>query len=123
MALYGATPPLANIPNEGRTPAEIRSDFSNIYGIAATLSSGALTMTQISNKISANKPILAVISWSGGGAHAVVVAGYDTSLNAVRIYDPLSNGAGISSPALSTFTSNYQSGGATGQWAASVTLN
>jgi len=80
-----------NSNNNTRAINTVSSDFSTHYSVSTTYSSGTLSFSSIQGKVTANKPIYSHVDWSGGGAHHVVISGYDISGQTLRIMDPGQN--------------------------------
>jgi hypothetical protein len=71
-------------------------------------STGAGTMTDVSQDVDISRPLCVRIGWSGGGGHAVAIDGYHRGLNMVAIDDPW---YGASDVSLATFRTAYQGSG------------
>jgi len=82
----------------------------NRTGNFNSMSSGAGSMTDITNEINNKRPLGARIGWAGGGGHFVTVDGYNSELNMVTIGDPW---YGTSDVKLPIFQTAYKG---SGQW-------
>jgi len=71
-------------------------------------STGAGTMTDVSQDIDISRPLLVRIGWSGDGGHAVAIDGYHRGLDMVAIDDPW---YGASDVSLAIFQTAYQGSG------------
>ena len=71
-------------------------------------STGAGTMTDVSQDVNISRPLCVRIGWSGGGGHAVAIDGYHRGLDMVAIDDPW---YGASDVSLATFQTAYQGSG------------
>jgi hypothetical protein len=65
-------------------------------------------MSNIEAEIDPNHPIECEITWKGGGAHCVVIDGYNVITNSLSIEDPY---YGPSTVDFNTFISAYQGSG------------
>ena len=108
----------------GIVPDSIVSGFHTFNSkITASQSGVPFSFMQIQSYVNVNKPIMALVNWSIGGNHAVVICGYDISNYNIAIMDPM---IGWSYPNVATFTASYKSGYATtytGKWYNSIYIN
>ena len=72
-------------------------------------STGAGTMTDVSQDVDIGRPLLVRIGWSGGGGHAVAIDGYNQALDMVAVDDPWYGASDVSLP---VFQTAYQGSGA-----------
>lgn len=88
----------------------IKTGLEN-YGIAYSEIQGSLLWDDVQTQIDNNNPIIAGLTWSQGGGHAVVISGWEHSNNIkwVHINDPeMPDGQKISYDSL--VKGNYQPG-------------
>jgi hypothetical protein len=67
---------------------------------------GGLSFPQIKTEINNSHPIAIGVAWSGGGGHALAIAGYDDANNTIDLRDPW---YGSSVAAFNGFPANYHS--------------
>lgn len=86
-----------------------------------TLRRSALSFAATKSELDTGEPIYIQLAWNVGGAHAVVVSGYNTSAGTLTIVDP-AKGCGTKSFSYNSMITGctFQSG--TGKWSNSITI-
>ncbi|GLW93274.1 papain-like cysteine protease family protein [Actinokineospora globicatena] len=74
-------------PNETGALYQIVNGFRRT-GFTATQVGNAMSWSSTVAQINAGQPIMTVISWSSGGAHAEVIYGYDATNGTISVGDP-----------------------------------
>ena len=100
-----------------RPPADVCNGFRTKYSLPTYFQSSPMSSYNIEHYSDIDSPIFACIEWAGGGAHAVLISGYVTSGNTLRVMDPAD--IAFTTVPLSTFTTNYAnaySGTSGGMW-------
>ena len=122
-----ATHVFGSAVNNGVSLAQLleAANWARASGSAAFASqNSARTEAQIRTSINAGRPVIAVISWDGGGAHAIVLYGYMPVSGGFRyfIHDPWPVGTGASIVRTYAQITRYTSPatGAVGTWNMSV---
>ncbi|MDR1067648.1 MAG: C39 family peptidase [Clostridiales Family XIII bacterium] len=102
--------------NEGATDAEVRKAIKYACG-KTTYSQSTLSFIGHEDNIDSNLPLVAKMNWNGGGAHVVVVSGYNSSASAktLRLIDPWGSVA-TKSYAYSSLVNGTSIGSGTGKY-------
>ena len=86
-----------------------------------TLRRSALSFAASKSELDSGEPIYIQIIWDAGGAHAVVVSGYNVSANTLTVVDPWT-GCGTKEFSYNSMITgcDFQSG--SGKWSNSITI-
>lgn len=69
---------------------------------------GSISFTMIQQRIGSRQPVGTRVAWNGGGAHFMMITGYDTNGTKITLQDPW---YGTSTIAFSSYASSYHGGG------------
>lgn len=85
---------LGNYNNVPGTDSQVKSAIYYAIGhkYSISLKNNALSYDDMQKNISGYRPIPIKVQWNSGGAHAVIISGYDANHN-VTIVDPYGNSA------------------------------
>ncbi|MGB3176430.1 MAG: papain-like cysteine protease family protein [Albidovulum sp.] len=73
-----------------------------------SMAGGTTTWAIVMKRIDAKQPVGTRVAWNGGGAHFMMITGYDNNGNKIAIQDPW---YGASTVAWASYPASYHSGG------------
>jgi Papain-like cysteine protease AvrRpt2 len=103
-----------NNPDALNQPAKLQVALKEVGNLRETLAR-RLTFDELQRELDAGRPVCLRIAWDGGGAHFVVISGYQVSTSGFRTVDVSDSLYPDSAREFDEFPSEYQVGG---EWTA-----